>query len=725
MPQPADEDTIRILIATDNHVGYEERDPIRKDDSWKTFDEILNLARKQDVDMVLLAGDLFHDNKPSRKAMYQVMRSLRKNCLGMKPCELEFLSDANEVFEGAFSHVNYEDPDMNISIPVFSIHGNHDDPSGDGHYCSLDLLQVAGLVNYYGRIPEADNIKVKPVLLQKGRTKLALFGLSNVRDERMFRTFRDNHVTWFRPNQQQSDFFNILSVHQNHHAHTSTSYLPENVLPDWMDLVVWGHEHECLIDPRENPETGFHVIQPGSSVATSLVPGEAVPKHVAIVSVTGKDFKVDKIPLKSVRPFVTREIILQKDKRFAKLHKEKDNRQKITRKLMEIVEEMIQQANADWLAIQDDDEEAEEHPLPLVRLKVEYTPPEGGNYEVENPQRFSNRFTGRVANVNDVIYFYRKKTSATRRDRKDRTDGDLPESALEALEALDSENVIKVDALVDEFLAAQSLKVLPQGEFAGAVNDFVEKDDKLAMETFVADSLADQLQHVLNMDNVDEKSLDAAMEKWKKGREARWAAGQVKRQRRILLPKPDDWDSDAEGAHWTDQDGAWQDVQESADQSSAVNGASRGRQPTVPDDDSDAFMDDFEDVPPPAAPAKRATAAKPVKAAAPKKTTATKKAPARGRGKKSALLEDSDEDMFLDDEDEDSVVVPPAKKQPPRAATARSTASAASKRQTTLNFSQSQRATQRGNQKAVEISDDEISEDDAFESMPVTRSRRR
>jgi len=30
----------------------------------------------------------------------------------------------------AFSHVNYEDPDINVAIPVFSIHGNHDDPSG-------------------------------------------------------------------------------------------------------------------------------------------------------------------------------------------------------------------------------------------------------------------------------------------------------------------------------------------------------------------------------------------------------------------------------------------------------------------------------------------------------------------------------------------------------------------------------------------------------------------
>ena len=93
-------DTIRILVATDSHVGYAERDHIRGDDSWKTFHEVMCLAREKDVDMVLLAGDLFHDNKPSRKAMFNVMRSLRMNCYGEKPCELEMLSDSSEVFEG-------------------------------------------------------------------------------------------------------------------------------------------------------------------------------------------------------------------------------------------------------------------------------------------------------------------------------------------------------------------------------------------------------------------------------------------------------------------------------------------------------------------------------------------------------------------------------------------------------------------------------------------------
>lgn len=101
MPALTEADTIRILVATDSHVGYNERDPIRGDDSWQSFHEVMYLAKERDVDMVLLAGDLFHENKPSRKSMYQVMRSLRMNCYGEKPCELEMLSDGSETFAGS------------------------------------------------------------------------------------------------------------------------------------------------------------------------------------------------------------------------------------------------------------------------------------------------------------------------------------------------------------------------------------------------------------------------------------------------------------------------------------------------------------------------------------------------------------------------------------------------------------------------------------------------
>ncbi|TVY91536.1 Double-strand break repair protein [Lachnellula willkommii] len=49
MPPQRDADTIRILIATDSHVGYCERDPIRKDDSSRSFNEVMELAKSEDA----------------------------------------------------------------------------------------------------------------------------------------------------------------------------------------------------------------------------------------------------------------------------------------------------------------------------------------------------------------------------------------------------------------------------------------------------------------------------------------------------------------------------------------------------------------------------------------------------------------------------------------------------------------------------------------------------
>lgn len=75
----------RILLATDNHIGYAEKDPIRGQDAVNTFREILEIARDAEVDFILLAGDLFHENRPSRGCLYQVMGLLREYTMGDKP----------------------------------------------------------------------------------------------------------------------------------------------------------------------------------------------------------------------------------------------------------------------------------------------------------------------------------------------------------------------------------------------------------------------------------------------------------------------------------------------------------------------------------------------------------------------------------------------------------------------------------------------------------------
>lgn len=47
---------------------------------------------------------------------------------------------------------NFASPHLNVGLPVFTIHGNHDDPSGADNLSAVDLLSTCGLVNYFGKV---------------------------------------------------------------------------------------------------------------------------------------------------------------------------------------------------------------------------------------------------------------------------------------------------------------------------------------------------------------------------------------------------------------------------------------------------------------------------------------------------------------------------------------------------------------------------------------------
>ncbi|CAG2057002.1 unnamed protein product, partial [Timema podura] len=230
------------------------------------------------------------------------------------PVSVEFLSDQSVNFQHCKNPVvNYEDPNLNISIPIFSINGNHDDCSAM-EVSAMDVLASTGLVNYFAKWDDFQKVDVSPLLIQKGKTRLAIFGLSYMKDERLSRLFRNGKVSFsksklvsilgkrhfdrigvldnrestvqlFRPKEDKEAWFNLMVLHQNRADHGVYTYIPEEALDDFLDLVMWGHEHECRIAPEWNPSQSFYVTQPGSSVATSLSKGETAEKHVGLLQV--------------------------------------------------------------------------------------------------------------------------------------------------------------------------------------------------------------------------------------------------------------------------------------------------------------------------------------------------------------------------------------------------------------------------------------------------------
>ena len=226
-------DVLKILITTDNHLGFIEKDPERGSDSYVAFEEALEIARQEEVDFILLGGDLFHENKPSRDCLTKCQKYFREYCFGTKPIEFEILSDENKNFgHTGFPLANFNDPNLNVSIPVFSIHGNHDDPTGSQNLCALDTLAAAGLINYFGKSNTTCNqgIDILPVLLQKGCTKLAIFGLGAIKDERLHNMFEKGVVQCTRPSEDAEDWFNLFVIHQNRSAHGKKNYIPGKIL---------------------------------------------------------------------------------------------------------------------------------------------------------------------------------------------------------------------------------------------------------------------------------------------------------------------------------------------------------------------------------------------------------------------------------------------------------------------------------------------------------------
>ncbi|KAK3513880.1 hypothetical protein QTP70_032870 [Hemibagrus guttatus] len=787
-----DEDTFKILVATDIHLGYLEKDAVRGNDTFVTFDEIMKYAKQNDVDLVLLGGDLFHDNKPSRKALHSCMEVMRKYCMGDKPILFEIISDQAVNFGNSrFPWVNYQDENLNISIPIFSVHGNHDDPTGvsstlhhppsssSSSFIILTLLHhphppssslpsfiiltllhhppppssssssfitllhhppssppppppssslpplshpppsspsiitsfiliilhhhllhhpplsssppssspsfmissfiITSIITYFvtlhhhppssspsspppppsssppllsppppsssatfiitsssfitssfitllfhhlllhhlllhhlllhhhllhhhlhhlllhhhppsssppssppsssppppsssppllsppppsshsiitsfiliilylhlflhnpplsssppssspaSSLPSSPSSSSSSFIITSSITLLFHYllhhhllhhsspssspnfitsssfiiisssfnthhppprpssytfiflsvvlnsGLNNsvfrlagsIPDERLYRMFVNNQVTMLRPREDESAWFNLFVIHQNRSKHGATNYIPEQFLDDFLDLVIWGHEHECKIAPVRNEQQLFYITQPGSSVVTSLSPGEAIKKHIGLLRVKGRKMNLQKIPLHTVRQFFIQDVILSD---YPELFSPEipNVTNKVQTFCQQKVEEMLEEAERERLG----------NPLtpdkPLIRLRVDYS----GGFESFNTMRFSQKFVDRVANPKDILHFVRHR-------ERESIDFDLLLSrpSSEVLQ-------LRVEDLVKEYFQTaeknMQLSLLTEQGMGKAVQEFVDKEERDAIEELI------------------------------------------------------------------------------------------------------------------------------------------------------------------------------------------------------------------------------------------------
>jgi len=356
------------------------------------------------------------------------------------------------------------------------------------HFLHTDLLSVTSLVHYFGKQEEVDKIRIAPIVCRKGTTQVALYGLGHLREERL-------HRSWYKAKFSKApDCFSIFCVHQNRDVGRGTSNcLKESMIPDWMDVVVWGHEHECLMDLQESIVGTFRITQPGSSVATSLVPGEAARKQVGLLDVRGDQFRLTSVPLVHVRTFVCTQLSLSEHRAQldpADAHIDAQ----VTEVLAEEVRYLQKQATEKRVALLRD-AAAVGHPLKdqtfslahtdqaLIRIKVEHS-----GFTTLNNQRFGAAFVGQVANPEDMLLFHRRKTPGAPRASSKKMPAVAPEELLRT----------DMDDLVANFLQApeSQLQVLSRKKLGEALEEFVDKNVVSSVDD-AADAMLQQKQRAL------------------------------------------------------------------------------------------------------------------------------------------------------------------------------------------------------------------------------------
>lgn len=162
---------------------------------------MLETAKREDVDFVLLGGDLFDEVNPTQKCIFKCLNLLRDNIFGNR--ELEF------GVKGITP--NFSSQNLNIALPIFTIHGNHDYPSNDfGKISVCDLLHASNYVNYFGKnltlLNQANKqIVIKPLIFQKNKlaTRLAIYGVGYIKDHKLHKLLQDKALIFEKPEKEE------------------------------------------------------------------------------------------------------------------------------------------------------------------------------------------------------------------------------------------------------------------------------------------------------------------------------------------------------------------------------------------------------------------------------------------------------------------------------------------------------------------------------------------
>ena len=99
-------------------------------------------------------------------------------------------------------------------------------------------------------------------------------------------------IKFIPPKENPESYYHILMIHQNRYNRskkgTVTNSTDPSLFPSYINLIIWGHEHENIKFPKATSYSKTqYIYQAGSSVATSYSEAEGKEKRLGLFKVNG------------------------------------------------------------------------------------------------------------------------------------------------------------------------------------------------------------------------------------------------------------------------------------------------------------------------------------------------------------------------------------------------------------------------------------------------------
>jgi DNA repair exonuclease SbcCD nuclease subunit len=249
-----------ISHISDIHLGYSQFNLLeREQDIYDAFEEAVDRSISEHVELVILAGDIFHTPRPSGSSIIKLANELKK-------------------FKEA-------------SIPVYFVLGEHD----------INRLKDIPVPYLFHSIKLANRLEEnRPIRLGK----LTLFGFNKERRSNIENLLQKFQITekLARQYKEVHDSKNIIVLHQGLiDFNKFAGELSSADLPKGFDYYAMGHYHD-RIEERSNHLDGGLIAYPGS---IDLTPSEGikdVDKGFFLTDLSGNEPGTNWIKLENRRP---------------------------------------------------------------------------------------------------------------------------------------------------------------------------------------------------------------------------------------------------------------------------------------------------------------------------------------------------------------------------------------------------------------------------------------